>query len=130
MEQSPSNVVSTPLAPSVPFSSNNQMPPLGPAPTQLPPLVHPPSMTNGSVGENKVEPVVPIQTQFESLTLNTPLQPPTHNDRGEQQFPSDEMNNDFSGIQESTDDDPIDEDAVMNPTNELSLATDDNTRGM
>jgi hypothetical protein len=116
------------------FSSNNQMPPLGPAPAQLPPVVHPPrqTVTNGtnSVGETKVEPAVPIQTQFESLSLNTPLQPPTGTDLSQDQFSSVQINNELSGTQESIDDNSNDNDATINPTGELSLTNEDGTRGM
>ena len=116
---------------STPFSSLNQMPPLGPAPTQLPPVVHPPplpSSTNGtsSAAETKIESSVPIQTQFESLTLHTPLQPPASSDLSQQQFSSVQRNNELNGSQESIDDN----DADGNPTGELSLSNDDGTRGM
>lgn len=110
--------------------SNNQIPPLGPAPTQLPPVVNPPRppVTNGnnSVDDKKVEPVIPIQTQFESLTLNTPLQPPTDSDLSQHQFPSVQMNNELISTQENIDDNSNEND----PTGELSLANDDGTRGM
>jgi hypothetical protein len=119
---------------STPFSSTNQMPPLGPAPAQLPPLNHPPSshsITNGtkSVDEHKAEPTVPIQTQFESLSLHTPLQPPpANNNPTQQQFPSYQINNELSGAQESVDDNQIDNEAELNPTGELS--NEDGSRGM
>ena len=45
-----------------PVTSTSEMPPLAPAPAQLPPLVHPP-------------PLAPVSVQFETLSLNTPLQP-------------------------------------------------------
>jgi hypothetical protein len=113
---------------STPLSSINQMPPLGPAPAQLPPVLHPPSqsITNGtkSVGEHEVEPTVPIQSHFESLTLHTPLQPPTDIDLTQQQFPSFHVNNEFSGAQESADDN----DAALNPSGELS--NEDGSRGI
>lgn len=122
MEQAPSN--------------NNQIPPLGPAPTQLPPVVNPPRqpVTNGnnSVDETKVEPVIPIQTQFESLTLNTPLQPPTDIDlsQQQQQYPSVQMNNELSGTQENFEENSNDNDPTINPTGDLSLTNEDGTRGM
>jgi len=116
------------------FSPNNQMPPLGPDPAQLPPVVHPPRqpVTNGtkSVDEIKVEPVVPIQTQFESLTLNTPLQPPTNNDLSQQQFSSVQTNNQLSGTQELNDENSNDNDAIVNPNDESSFTNEDGTRGM
>ncbi|CAF4982817.1 unnamed protein product, partial [Rotaria socialis] len=60
---------STNSPPSATFSPNNQIPPLSPAPTQLPPVVHPPpqSLTNGSksLEETRTESTVPIQNQFE-----------------------------------------------------------------
>jgi hypothetical protein len=76
------------------------MPPLGPAPTQLPPLVHPPPPTllpsptsigvpiqsiinpNAGIPETQAEPVVPVQAQFETLSLNSPTtsQPPIPNE--------------------------------------------------
>jgi hypothetical protein len=115
---------------STPFSSLNQIPPLGPAPIQLPPVVHPPpsSVTNGtnSVGAAKIDSSVPIQTQFESLTLNTPLQPSAGSDLSQQQFSFAQKANEFSGSQESLDDN----DAEDHPANELSLSNDDGTRGM
>ena len=43
-------------------TSIDEMPPLAPAPAQLPPLVHPP-------------PLASVPVQFETLSLNTPLQP-------------------------------------------------------
>jgi hypothetical protein len=43
-------------------TSISEMPPLAPAPAQLPPLVHPP-------------PLASVPVQFETLSLNTPLQP-------------------------------------------------------
>jgi hypothetical protein len=101
-------------------------------PTQLPPLVHPSSqsITNGTkfVEETKIEPSVPIQTQFESLTLNTPLQPPANNDSTQQQFSSFQINNEFTGPQESVDDNDNDNDNELNPTGELS--NEDGSRGM
>ncbi len=113
------------------MESNNQMSPLGPAPTQLPPILNPPRqpVTNGtkSIEEHKVEPVVPIQTQFESLTLNTPLQPPVGSDLSQQQF---QINNELGGAQESNDDNAIDNDSTINPTGELSSLSEAGTRGM
>ncbi|CAF2470533.1 unnamed protein product [Rotaria sp. Silwood2] len=110
--------------------SINQMQPLGSAPTQLPPVLHPPpqSFANGtnSSDETKIEPTVPIQTQFESLSLNASLQPSARNDLSQQKFPSVQMNNEYSGAQQSIDDHPLDNDVTINPTNELS--SEDGTR--
>jgi hypothetical protein len=106
---------------SAPFSSLNQMPPRGPAPIQLPPIVNPPpsSVTNGT---NSVE-AAKIDSSFESLTLNTPS---AGSDLSHQQFSSSQKTNEFSGSQESLDDN----DAEGHPTHELSLSNDDGTRGM
>jgi hypothetical protein len=116
------------------FLPNNQMPPLGPAPAQLPPVIHPPRqpVTNGtkSVDGTKVEPFVPIQTQFESLTLNTPLQPLANSDLSQQQFSSVQTNNQLSGTQELNDENSNDNDAIVNPNDELSFTNEDGTRGM
>ncbi|CAF0923788.1 unnamed protein product [Rotaria sordida] len=108
----------------------NQMSPLGPAPTQLPPVVHPPSQpfTNGtnSMDEIKTESTVPIQSHFESLSLNTSLQPSARNDLSQQQFPSVQINNEFSGTQQSIDEHSIDNDMTINSNDELS--NEDGTR--
>lgn len=76
------NAMTPPTVPGVPLPFIPQMPPLGPAPVQLPPLVHPPPappttavVPNQSIAEPQVEPVVPIQTQFETLNLNSPSEP-------------------------------------------------------
>jgi hypothetical protein len=115
-------------------SSNNQTPPLSPAPSQLPTIVHPArqTVTNGtnSIDETKVETVTPIQTQFESLTLSTPLQPSTGSNLSQQQYPSVQLNNQLSGTQELNDENLNDNDPIMNPTSELSLTNEDGTRGM
>ncbi|CAF0874770.1 unnamed protein product [Rotaria sordida] len=108
----------------------NQMSPLGPAPTQLPPVVHPPSQpfTNGtnSMDEIKTESTIPIQSHFESLSLNTSLQPSARNDLSQQQFPSVQINNEFSGTQQSIDEHSIDNDMTINSNDELS--NEDGTR--
>ncbi|CAF4563525.1 unnamed protein product, partial [Rotaria socialis] len=54
------------------------MPPLGSAPTKLPPLVHPPpppliSNANASVQDMKIESAIPVQAKFETLNLDTPM---------------------------------------------------------
>jgi hypothetical protein len=66
--------------------------------------------------------MVPIQAQFESLTLNTPLQPPVGTDLSQQQFGSVQTNNESSNTQETVDDN--------DPTGDLALINDDGTRGM
>ncbi|CAF0988567.1 unnamed protein product [Rotaria magnacalcarata] len=123
---------STNLPSSATLLPNNQMPPLGPAPTQLPPVVHPPpqSLTNGSksLEETRTESAVPIQNQFESLSLNSPLQPSARSDLSQSKFPSVQINNELSGSQQSVDDNPIDNEAAMNPIGDLSLSSDDGTR--
>ncbi|UJR30951.1 hypothetical protein I4U23_018463 [Adineta vaga] len=82
--------------------------------SQLPSVAHPPPspVTNGTnkMDETKHDRSVPFQNQFESLSLNTPLQPPT--------------NNDLSGKQESIDDN----DTESNPAGELAMINDDGAR--
>jgi hypothetical protein len=109
------------------FSSHNQLPPLPPAPEQLPSVVNPPrqKVTNGT----KVEPIVPVQTQFESLTLNTPLEPPAGSDLSSQQFGSIQINNPLSNTQETTDNNLNENDPTINPTGELSFNNEESTRG-
>ena len=110
-------------------ASNNPLPPLAPAPTELPPVVNPPRLpvTNGTNPNNQAKPesTVPVHTQFESLSLNTPLQPPTNDDLSSQQFGSVQINNEFSGSQESLEEN----DPTINPQGDLSLTNDDGTRG-
>lgn len=105
------------------------LPPLAPAPTELPPVVNPPRqpVTNGTNPNNqtKVESTVPVHTQFESLSLNTPLQPPANGDLSSQQFGSVQINNELSGSQEALEEN----DPTINPQGELSLTNDDGTRG-
>ncbi|CAM4903063.1 unnamed protein product [Rotaria socialis] len=121
---------STNSPPSATFSPNNQIPPLNPAPTQLPPVVHPPpqSLTNGSksLEETRTESTVPIQNQFESLSLNSSLRSSARSDLSPSKFPSVQINNELSGSQQSVDDNPIDNEAAMNPIGDLS--SDDGTR--
>lgn len=81
----PANMIFPPAVPNVILQSIPPMPPLGPAPIQLPPLVNPPPplllpsaipvVTNQSIPEPQLEPVVPIQAQFETLNLNSPSAP-------------------------------------------------------
>ncbi|CAF1331360.1 unnamed protein product [Adineta ricciae] len=70
------------------------------------------SATNGNnkIDETKHDSSAPLQTQFESLSLNTPLQQPS--------------NNDLNGTQESTDDNDTD----INAAAELAMINDDGTR--
>jgi hypothetical protein len=127
------NIVSSPtntIAPGIPLQSIPPMPPLGPAPTQLPPLVHPPPPTSGvpiqsvintnaTIPETQVEPIVPVQAQvepivpvqaqFETLNLNSPSIP-----------------NELGTSQELVDGDPtasppIDSNAIVNPNGESSV---------
>ncbi|CAF4456056.1 unnamed protein product, partial [Rotaria magnacalcarata] len=70
----------------------------------------------------------PIQNQFESLSLNSPLQPSARSDLSQSKFPSVQINNELSGSQQSVDDNPIDNEAAMNPIGDLSLSSDDGTR--
>lgn len=101
MEQHPAPSQTLPPSNAASVSSVNQLPALGPAPASLPPLAHPPAASNGSsvTKENKNEPVNPLQNQFESLSLRTPLQPPTDGDH----FPSIQMNNEYRGQDEPVD---------------------------
>lgn len=110
-------------------TSNNPLPPLAPAPVELPPLVNPPRppVTNGtnSVNPTKSDSTVPVHTQFESLSLNTPLQPPPNGDLSSQQLGSVQINNELGGSQETFDEN----DPTINPHADLSLTNDDGTRG-
>ena len=74
----------------------------------------PAAVTNGNnkIDETKHDSSVPVQTQFESLSLNTPLQQ--------------SLDNDLSGVQESNDDNDVD----LNAASELAMINDDSTRGM
>ena len=67
----PAHTITPPIVPGVLLQSIPQMPPLGPAPPQLPPLVHPPPAPP-SILEPQVE---PVQSQFETLNLNSPSEP-------------------------------------------------------
>jgi hypothetical protein len=136
----PTSINIIPFVPNIPIQSIPQMPPLGPAPAQLPPLgpapaqlpplVHPPIPTpqfpplvyppvpipQSVVNTNAInqEQVIPIQTQFETLSLNTPLEPiPQQSVGNDSQFSS-ELNT----TQELVDGNPIDPDAAVNPTGE------------
>ena len=110
-------------------TSNNPLPPLAPAPTELPPLVNPPRppITNGKNPGNptKLDSTVPVHSQFESLSLNTPLQSPPNVDLLSQQIGSVQINNELSGSQETFDEN----DPTINPHGDLSLTNDDGTRG-
>ncbi len=146
----PTNTV--PFAQNIPLQSINQIPPLGPAPAQLPPLVHPPPPgaplqsvinSNATIQETKVEPIVPLQTQFETLNLNTPLEPIPSvvsqtllpNDLIQQQFSSAQINNELNSSQELVDGNliaspPIDPNATVNLNDESSLVAEEGKRGM
>ena len=127
------NIVAPPpnaIIPGIPLQS---MSPLGPAPTQLPPLVHPPppppvapptsigapiqSVINPNVGipEPQVEATVPVQAQFETLNLNSPTTPPPP------------IPNELGTSQELVDGNqmvpiPTDPDAIVSPNGELAAA--------
>lgn len=78
VQSSTNTEFSTAQIPSI-GSPSIQLPPLGPAPTQLPPLVHPPppqlmTTPNATNNEVKSEPVMPVQAQFETLNLDSPLE--------------------------------------------------------
>jgi len=82
------NVPST-IASNVPAPSVAQMPPLGPAPAQLPPLAHPPPPPPSSsniplqvIPNPNLDSTIPVQSQFEALNLNSPSEP-TANDFGQ-----------------------------------------------
>lgn len=89
MEQQPTETPSAPLTmpiPNLPNTSIPPMPPLGPAPANLPPVIHPPPLNlpttvlNGSVPSPAevapaIDPTVPVQGQFETLSLSTPMEP-------------------------------------------------------
>ncbi|CAF3516811.1 unnamed protein product [Rotaria socialis] len=89
-----------------------RMPPLGSAPTKLPPLVHPPpppliSNANASVQDMKIESAIPVQAKFETLNLDTPMelirpavsQPSMSNDPAQQSSSSGEITNELSAAQ-------------------------------
>lgn len=110
-------------------TSNNPLSPLAPAPVELPPLVNPPRppITNGTNPGNqtKSDSTVPVHSQFESLSLNTPLQSPPNGDLLSQQIGSIQINHEISGSQETFDEN----DPTINPQGDLSLTNDDGTRG-
>jgi len=132
-----------PFTPNIPLQSISQMPPLGPAPVQLPPLVHPPPPgvqlqsvvnTNAAIQETTFESIipVPVQIQFETLNLNTPLEliPPLSiiND-------SAQINNELNTSQELVDGNSIasptiDANGVVNPNNDSLLGPEEAKSGM
>lgn len=81
----PPPMTNIPAAASVIASTSiPQMPPLGPAPAQLPPVIHPPpiavpqaviSGASTAASDAHAESAVPIQAMFETLSLNSPLEP-------------------------------------------------------
>ncbi len=144
----PTNVVVPPLltstvpfVPSIPLQSIPQMPPLGPAPAQLPPLVHPPPpLASGTSLQSVIntnaalpEAAMPVQTQFETLSLNTPLE-----SIAPSSFPNDvtQINNEVGVSQVLVDGNPIappplvDPTAIANPNGETSLAPEEAKPGM
>ncbi|CAF1023421.1 unnamed protein product [Rotaria sordida] len=128
----------------IPLQSIPEIPPLGPAPTQLPPLIHPPpqSVVNTLVQDIKTEPNIPIQTQFETFHLDIPLESIpsvipqlsiSNNDLTEQQqqqLSSVENNNQLNTSQELNDENviisssTIDSNATINSNNESSLVSE------
>ncbi|CAF3647940.1 unnamed protein product [Adineta steineri] len=163
---SPTNVFSPPIstdmgpssntnltsASNIPLQPMSQIQLLAPAPAQLPPLVHPPPMmpfqtsisNNNATQEIKLEPIGSFQTQFETLTLNTPLEPitsavpqaPVNEDltqQQQQQYPSGQINNELNTTQELVNGNsivpPIGEvNAIVNPNGELSLVPEEGKR--
>jgi len=141
---SPTNVVPPPppqniIPSSVPFVSNIPLQPLGPAPAQLPPLVHP----IPPIVSPQLEPIVPIQTQFETLTLNSPLepistlipQPSIGNDLTQHQYSSTQGNHELSTTQELVDGNSfalssVDGNAMVNSNGQESLTPEEGQRGM
>ncbi|UJR15680.1 hypothetical protein I4U23_002614 [Adineta vaga] len=140
---SPTTIIPPPVS-NIPIQP---MSPLGPAPAQLPPLVHPPppqpppsmipfdSSSNNQVmaQEIKLEPMAPIKAQFGTLTLDTPLEPIPHinqhpqlgNDltQQQQQFPLTQINNESNATTESIDGNAVTESAV-DSNGELTVPAD------
>jgi hypothetical protein len=137
----PIPINTVPFVSSIPLQSMSQMPPLGPAPVQLPPLVHPPPPgvqlqsvinTNATIQETKFESIIPVQIQFETLNLNTPLEliAPLSiiND-------SAQINNELNTSQELVDGNsialpPIDANETFNPNNDSLLVPEEAKYGM
>jgi len=148
---SPTNVIpppvptnTVPLVPNIPLQSISQMAPLGPAPAQLPPLVNPPPPpgvplqsvinTNVPIQEIKIEPIVPIQTQFETLNLNSSLEPiPSVVPQPSIANDLTQINNKSGISQELVDGNsiatpPIDITSVVNPNGESLLVPEEGKR--
>jgi len=128
----PTNTV--PLVQNIPLQTLPQMPPLGPAPTQLPPLVHPPPSVplQSVINPNAtiLETNIPVQTQFETLNLNQPLEPISSivND-------STQINNELNTTQKLVDGNSIlspsiDTNETINPNGESSLVAEQDKIGM
>lgn len=108
------------FAPDIPLQSIPQMPPLGPAPAQLPPLAHPPPTgiptSYATMQETTFDSTIPVQTQMETLSLNSSLEPmPTF-------VPQSIINTEFNGTQELVDGNsmvPIPSDATANGESSL-----------
>ncbi|CAF1560525.1 unnamed protein product, partial [Adineta steineri] len=99
---------------------------------------------NNATQEIKLEPIGSFQTQFETLTLNTPLEPitsavpqaPVNEDltqQQQQQYPSGQINNELNTTQELVNGNsivpPIGEaNAIVNPNGELSLVPEEGKR--
>ncbi len=134
---SPTNVVPPPppqniIPSSVPFVSNIPLQPLGPAPAQLPPLVHP----IPPIVSPQLEPIVPIQTQFETLTLNSPLEPiSTLIPQPSIGKDLTQGNHELSTTQELLDGNSfalssVDANAIVNPNGQESLTPEEGQHGM
>ncbi len=126
------NIVSLPVNTTVSGIPLQSMPPLGPAPVQLPPLVHPPPPISGGVQiQSVINPnaaipetqIVPVQAQFETLNLNSPTVPqaPIPNELG----PSQEL---VDGDQLASS--PIDPNAIVDTNGESSAAPEEAKAGM
>ena len=107
----PTNTI--PLLSNLPILPNTPIPPLGPAPVQLPPLVHPPPPagiqlqsvinTNASIPNTIFESTVPIQSQFETLNLNSPSGTVPSDIPYPQAFPPTAVSNELGTSQELID---------------------------
>ena len=92
---------------------------------QLPPVNHPArqSVTNGN---NPLDQSTnSVQNQFESLSLNSPLQPIVTTEQSSQQFGTVQINNEFNNTEETIEDNPNENEQ----TGDLSLTNEDSTRG-
>lgn len=128
--------------PNLPNTSIPAVPPLGPAPANLPPVIHPPPLNlpmtilSGSVPNHSAEfaPVidstVPVQGAFETLSLRTPTEPiPTQPatvqvfDPSQVQIPSNDEVNGTIMSPPSTSGDPVPGDGEVAVNTEVTDAT-------